>query len=152
MFDNLNMWELGALFLLAFLIFGDRLPKVIADGLRMLRNLRSMANDATGDLRQQLGTDIQLEDLNPKALLRKHVLSEADEEALRRPLRGLYDEVRADVGGVRDDVEHVRSGLRSGSGGVGTPAASAETGPAEIPPTEVSPPPVAPRGADYDAT
>ena len=44
MFENLNWWEIGALLLLALLIFGDRLPTVINDGLRMVRNLRNMAN------------------------------------------------------------------------------------------------------------
>ena len=29
MFENLNWWEIGALLLLALLIFGERLPKVI---------------------------------------------------------------------------------------------------------------------------
>ena len=41
MFDNLNLWEIIVLALLALFIFGpERLPKVIADGMRMLRNLR----------------------------------------------------------------------------------------------------------------
>ena len=78
---------------LALLIFGDRLPNVIADGLRMLRNLRNMARNATSDLSRELGTDIQLEDLHPKAFIRKHLLSEEEEQALRRPSRA-YDDVR----------------------------------------------------------
>ena len=41
------------------LIFGDKLPNVINDGLRMLRNLRAMATSATSDLSRELGTDIQ---------------------------------------------------------------------------------------------
>ena len=79
----------------ALLIFGERLPKVISDGLRMLRNLRDMARNATGDLSRELGTDIQLEDLHPKAFIRKHLLSEEDEAALRKPLQGVYDDLRA---------------------------------------------------------
>jgi len=111
MFDNLNWWEIGALLLLALLIFGDRLPQVISDGLRMLRNLRDMARDATTDLSRELGTDIQLEDLHPKAFIRKHLLSEEDEEALRRPIQGFYDDLRADVGGVRDDLRDVAAAV-----------------------------------------
>ena len=38
---------------------------------------------ATADLSRELGTDIQLEDLHPKAFIRKHLLSEEDEQALR---------------------------------------------------------------------
>jgi len=106
-FENLNWWEIGALVVVALLIFGDRLPNVINDGLRMLRNLRTMARNATSDLSRELGTDIQLEDLHPKAFIRKHLLSEEDEQALRRPLKGLYDDVRSDVEGVRSEVEDV---------------------------------------------
>jgi sec-independent protein translocase protein TatB len=104
-FDNLNVWEFGALLLLALLIFGDRLPKVISDGMRMLRNLRAMATNATGDLSRELGTDIKLEDLNPKAFVRKHLLSEEDEAALRRPLQSLYDDVKTDVNTIKDGAD-----------------------------------------------
>src|SRR3712207_413892 len=95
MFENLNVWEIGALAMLALLIFGDRLPKVIGDGLRMLRGLRAMAQNATADLSRELGTDIQLQDLHPKAFIRKHLLSEEDEAAIRKPLQGLYEIGRA---------------------------------------------------------
>jgi sec-independent protein translocase protein TatB len=104
-FENLNAWEVGALLLLALLIFGEKLPKVISDGLRMLRNLRSMASNATGDLSRELGTDIRLEDLNPKAFVRKHLLSEEDEAALRKPLQSLYEDVKVDVGQLKDAAD-----------------------------------------------
>src|ERR671927_128356 len=107
MFENLNWWEVGLLLLLALLIFGDKLPNVISDGLRLLRNVRTMANNATSDLSRELGTDIKLEDLHPKAFIRKHLLSEEDEAALRKPLQGLYDEVKQDLTGVRDDIASV---------------------------------------------
>ena len=82
MFDNLNWWEIGALMMLALLIFGERLPKVISEGMKMLRGVRAMAQNATTDLSRELGTDIQLQDLHPKAFIRKHLLSEEDEAAL----------------------------------------------------------------------
>ncbi|MEU7822035.1 hypothetical protein [Catellatospora sp. NPDC049133] len=97
MFENLGTPEFIALLLLALLIFGERLPKVISDGMRMLRGLRAMATNATGDLSKELGTDIKLEDLNPKAFVRKHLLSEEDEAALRKPLTGMYDELRGEL-------------------------------------------------------
>jgi sec-independent protein translocase protein TatB len=108
-FDNLNWWEIGVLLLLALLIFGDRLPNVINDGLRMVRNLRNMARNATGDLSRELGTDIQLEDLHPKAFIRKHLLSEEDEQALRKPLQGVYDDLRSDLNGVHNELKDVAS-------------------------------------------
>jgi sec-independent protein translocase protein TatB len=109
MFENLNWWEITGLLLLALLIFGERLPKVIADGLRMVRGLRSMAQNATSDLSRELGTDIQLQDLHPKAFIRKHLLSEDEQEALRKPLQGLYDDVKSDLNGVKADLDDVAS-------------------------------------------
>ncbi|WP_326562410.1 preprotein translocase subunit TatB [Micromonospora sp. NBC_01796] len=117
MFENLNWWEIGALLLLALLIFGDKLPTVINDGLRMLRNLRRMATNATGDLSRELGTDIQLEDLHPKAFIRKHLLSEDDEAALRKPLQGLYDTVKSDLSGVHDELKDVAAATDLRNGG-----------------------------------
>lgn len=109
MFENLNWWEIGALLMLALLIFGERLPKVIGDGLRMLRGLRAMAQNATTDLNRELGTDLQLQDLHPKAFIRKHLLSEEDEAAIRKPLQGLLDDVKQDLSGVKQELNDVAS-------------------------------------------
>src|ERR1700760_1567868 len=113
MLDNLNWWEIGALLLLALLIFGERLPKVIGDGLRMLRGLRAMAANATPDLNKELGTDLQLQDLHPKAFIRKHILSEEEEDALRKPLQGLFDDVKSDLNGVKNDFTDVAAELKA---------------------------------------
>ena len=107
MFENLNWWEIAGLLMLALLIFGERLPKVIGDGLRMLRGLRAMAQNATSDLSRELGTDIQLQDLHPKAFIRKHLLSEDDEQAIRKPLQGLFEDVKSDLNGVKSDLKDV---------------------------------------------
>jgi sec-independent protein translocase protein TatB len=104
-FENLDGWEILVILLLALIIFGDKLPNVIADGLRMLRNLRNMASNATSDLSKELGTEIKLEDLNPKTFVRKHLLSEEDEATLRKPLEGLFNDVKRDVQSIGDDVK-----------------------------------------------
>ena len=84
---NLNAWEIIVLLLLMLFVFGpDRLPKLINDGVRLLRRVRNMARDATDGLSRELGTQVTLEDLHPKTFIRKHVLSEDEEAALRRPL------------------------------------------------------------------
>jgi sec-independent protein translocase protein TatB len=106
-FENLNWWEIAGLLMLALLIFGERLPKVIGDGLRMLRGLRAMAQNATQDLSRELGTDIQLQDLHPKAFIRKHLMSEDEEAALRKPIQGLFDDVKSDISGVKSDLDEV---------------------------------------------
>ncbi|ATO15178.1 preprotein translocase subunit TatB [Micromonospora sp. WMMA2032] len=141
MFENLNWWEIGVLLLLALLIFGDKLPNVINDGLRMVRNLRNMARNATGDLSRELGTDIQLEDLHPKAFIRKHLLSEEDEQALRKPLQSMYDNLRSDVTGVHDELKDVASA-----------ADLRNPGPRPAVATPAAPTPPAPRPSYDDAT
>ncbi|HTF10023.1 MAG TPA: preprotein translocase subunit TatB [Asanoa sp.] len=107
MFENLNWWEIGLLVLVALLIFGDKLPNVISDGLKMVRNLRKMASNATGDLSRELGTDIQLEDLHPKAFIRKHLMSEEEQESLRKPLQRMFDDAKSDLSGVQQDLKDV---------------------------------------------
>jgi len=145
-FENLNWWEIGALLMLALLIFGERLPKVIGDGLRMLRGLRAMAQNATTDLSRELGTDIQLQDLHPKAFIRKHLLSEDDEQAIRKPLQGLFEDVKSDLNGVKSDLSEVASAadLKAQRGDV---SAAANGNGAAV---EKSTP--APRSFDLDAT
>ncbi|MBV1849877.1 preprotein translocase subunit TatB [Catellatospora tritici] len=133
MLDNLNSWEFIGLLLLALLIFGEKLPKVIQDGMRMLRNLRSMATNATGDLSRELGTDIRIEDLNPKAFVRKHLLSEEDEAALRNPLTGLYDDLRKEVDGVARSAQETRSSISAMTST--TPSTQVAAAPAPTPRT-----------------
>jgi sec-independent protein translocase protein TatB len=139
-FFGINSWEFVVLLLLAMFIFGpDRLPKAISDGVKMLRNLRDMARNATTDLSRELGTEISLEDLNPKALLRKHILSEDDERALRKPLDDLYQDVRNDLRGVHGDLKQVSDSLD-----IRMKPVSARG------PTSIAPKPVAPAARSYD--
>src|SRR3954454_20526519 len=112
MFENIGAPEFIVIVLIGLFIFGpDRLPKAISDGLRMLRTVRQMARNATGDLSRELGTDIQLEDLHPKTFLRKHLLSEEDEAALRKPLQGIYDDLKGTADSVKDDLSSTASAL-----------------------------------------
>jgi sec-independent protein translocase protein TatB len=148
-FENLNWWEIGALLLLALLIFGERLPKVIGDGLRMVRGLRAMAQNATSDLSRELGTDIQLEDLHPKAFIRKHILSEDEEQSLRKPLQSLFDDVKQDLNGVKGDLDGVKSHLNETAADLkGAASRRPAAAPAEPAPQAVRPA----RRFDLDAT
>lgn len=105
MFSNLNFWEIGGLLLLALFIFGpERLPKVISDGVRMIRNVRDMARNATSDLSRELGTEVRLEDLHPKAFIRKHLLSEEEEAQLRRPFDDAYSDVKQIASDANDSI------------------------------------------------
>src|SRR6185295_13824490 len=110
--ENIGGAEFIVIILIGLFIFGpDRLPKAISDGVKMLRQVRQMARNATGDLSKELGTDIQLEDLHPKTFLRKHLLSEEDEAALRKPLQGIYDDLRGTADAVKTDLSSTASAL-----------------------------------------
>jgi sec-independent protein translocase protein TatB len=81
--------------LLGLFLFGpERLPKVISDGVRVLRFIRQLARNASRELSQELGTDVGVEDLDPRSLIRRHLLSEEDETRLRQPFEDAYREVR----------------------------------------------------------
>jgi sec-independent protein translocase protein TatB len=111
-FSNLHWTNIVVILLLALFIFGDKLPNMIVDGLRMLRKLRQMAQSATTDLSRELGTEITLEDLHPKTFIRKHVLSEEDQAALLQPLKNLETDFK-DVGEEAKDVVGEMNGRSS---------------------------------------
>ena len=112
MFD-LSLPKLLVLGVLALLIFGpDQLPKFAAQAGRAIRELRRLAEGAQADLRENLGpefSDFDIADLHPKNFVRKHLLSEDDENAIRRPLQSLYDDVRKDVNSHVNDVRDATS-------------------------------------------
>jgi sec-independent protein translocase protein TatB len=69
--------ELGVLALLAFLMFGERLPEMARDAARLVHRLRTMADGATKGLRDELGpefADLDVRDLHPRTLIQKHVM------------------------------------------------------------------------------
>lgn len=153
MFSNLSWYEVVALLLIALFIFGDKLPKMIGDGLRMLRNLRRMAQNATSDLSRELGTEIQLEDLNPRSFVRRHVLSEADQEKLMKPLKGVTEDVRRQTEGVQRDLkevgqytDRVTGQVRKAASGRGQPSPTGQPGPTG----RALDPPAPPPRAGYD--
>ncbi|GAA3516923.1 Sec-independent protein translocase subunit TatB [Actinocatenispora rupis] len=93
MFDSLGWPEIMVIVLIGLFIFGpDKLPKLISDGVNMIRQLRKMATNATSDLSKELGTDISIEDLHPKTFVRKHILSEDDQNLLTKPFQEIYSD------------------------------------------------------------
>jgi len=124
-FENLGGLEIVGLVLVALFIIGpDRLPKVISDTMGFLRKVRTMARSATSDLSRELGTNIELEDLHPKTFLRKHLLSEAEEDALRKPFQDAFREVKSTADALSlDKTNGTKPEVASSAG-------SAEKGPA----------------------
>ena len=79
---DLSITKLLVLGVLALVIFGpDQLPKMAGQLGRALRDLRNMAEKARTDLTENLGPefrDFDINDLNPKTFVRKHLLDEFD--------------------------------------------------------------------------
>ena len=89
MFHNLGWGELIVLVLIGLVIFGpDRLPKAASDAAKLLRQLRSMARNATADLKAELGpemADLDLASLHPKRLVASVFEDEDDAVAATVP-------------------------------------------------------------------
>lgn len=86
--------ELAVIAVVAIIVFGpDRLPELAKQAGRMARELRKMANAARDELRDELGpdyADLELRDLDPRNIVRKHIIEameEADDEETRPPRR-----------------------------------------------------------------
>jgi sec-independent protein translocase protein TatB len=79
---DIGTGELLALAVLALLILGpEKLPHYAAEAARFIRQVRSLANDARSEVQRELGPEIDglgLRELNPRALVRKHVLDGLD--------------------------------------------------------------------------
>ena len=92
MFD-LSIPKLLVLTVIALVIFGpNELPTIASQAGRALRDLRKIAEGAKNDLREGLGpefADFEIEDLNPKRFVHKHLLGDlnADQAAQQQPAR-----------------------------------------------------------------
>lgn len=76
--------EIIGLAILGMILVGpDRLPKAAADAARFIRNVRKMTTGAGDELKKTLGPgfeDLNINDLNPRNLLQKHVLDVVDDK------------------------------------------------------------------------
>ena len=85
MFD-VGLAELAVIAVVAMIALGpDRLPDLARQAARFLHKARLMATSARDELRSELGpdyADLELRDLDPRSIVRKHI-AEAMEEASR---------------------------------------------------------------------
>src|SRR3954468_2039443 len=76
--------ELAVIMMVAVIVFGpDKLPDYARQAGRMVRQLRTFAQSAQQDLREELGpeyADLKLTDLDPRVAIRKHILGARDEQ------------------------------------------------------------------------
>ncbi|HEY8482876.1 MAG TPA: sec-independent translocase [Spirillospora sp.] len=92
MFD-VGAGEMAVLAVLALVIFGDKLPQVAGQAGRALRQFRQMANSAKADLQEGLGPefkDFDINDLNPKTFVRKHLFE--DDDTYTTSKSGIFDD------------------------------------------------------------
>lgn len=123
MFGGFGGTEFLVIILIAIFLWGpDKLPKALANLRRFISKARNMASNAAADLSREIGTDIRPEDLNPKTFVRKHILTEEDQEMLTSPLkstmRDLQDGTKPLKEGLTDttrDIESTRRSVNRGS-------------------------------------
>lgn len=90
MFD-VGPGEFVALAVIAIIVLGpEKLPRYAAEAGRFLRNLRRMADDARAEVSRELGpefSDLSVKDLDPRAMVRKHLLDPIDLDSQDGPAR-----------------------------------------------------------------
>jgi sec-independent protein translocase protein TatB len=83
--------ELAVIIVIGILVFGpDRLPEFARQAGRFLRQVRSFSQAARDDLRSELGpefSDLELTDLDPRRIVRRHILEAMDEDDDPAPAR-----------------------------------------------------------------
>lgn len=81
---GVGFMELAVIAVVAVVVFGpDRLPDLARQAARIVRQLRAVANDARDELRAELGpeyADLELRDLDPRAIVRRHLAEALDDE------------------------------------------------------------------------
>jgi sec-independent protein translocase protein TatB len=81
---DLSITKILVLGIIGLVIFGpEQLPRLAAQAGRALRDLRRLAERAKADITEGLGpefADFDLNDLNPKAFVRKHLLDDLDND------------------------------------------------------------------------
>lgn len=84
MFSSIGWGEIFVLGMLALIIFGpERLPGLAKDAAKALKQIRETAQGARNQLKSELGpefADVDLESLNPRTFVRKHLLEGIDDD------------------------------------------------------------------------
>ncbi|MDO9456132.1 sec-independent translocase [Nocardioides sp.] len=101
---GVGLAEMAVIALVAIVVFGpDKLPELAKQAGAILRKAREFANSARDDLREELGpefADLELRDLDPRAIVRKHIveaMEDAGEEAAKPKKRGLRPLLEGEV-------------------------------------------------------
>ncbi len=84
---GVGLAELALIAFVAVVAFGpDRLPELARQAGIMIRKARVMANSARDELREELGpeySDLELRDLDPRNIVRRHIIEAMEDEDAR---------------------------------------------------------------------
>ncbi|GAB3645058.1 Sec-independent protein translocase family protein [Glycomyces tarimensis] len=112
MFGGLGGVEFLVIILIAIFLWGpDKLPEALRSLRQFVFKARNMASNAAADLSREIGTDIKPEDLNPKTFVRKHILSEEDQELLTNPLKATMKDLEDSTKPLKEDLEETTRGI-----------------------------------------
>jgi sec-independent protein translocase protein TatB len=118
------MLDIGApeflvLLVLAVILFGpERLPDLARKAARVIRYIRTMANNAQEELGRELGPDFQdidVRDLNPKTFIQKHLMD--DVEPIVKDVKADLADASSPAKGASRDVTDAINGAKSVSSG-----------------------------------
>lgn len=92
--------EMIALAIMGVIMFGpEKVPEFARKAARLLHFLRGVANNATSQLREELGpeyADLKITDLHPRTFVAKHLLGDIQDD---------LDEIKQDLGTLKQDLE-----------------------------------------------
>lgn len=81
---GIGFGELTVIAFVAVLVFGpEKLPDLAKQAAQLVRQLRRMANTARDELREELGPEyatLELRDLDPRVIVRKHIAEALEDE------------------------------------------------------------------------
>lgn len=93
---GVGLAEMALIAFVAVIAFGpDRLPVLAKQAAIMLRKARAMANSARDEIRDELGpdyADLELRDLDPRTIVRRHIIEAMEDEDARPEAQPTLDE------------------------------------------------------------
>lgn len=118
MIFDVSPLEAVTLAVVAVFIFGpDKLPKMISEAMRILRKVREFSESTQQDIRKELGPgfeEFDLQDLNPKAFVRKQLAAHGDDYGLN-DVQDLRHDVAESARGITESVQVVDARTANGT-------------------------------------
>lgn len=94
--------------MIAIVMFGpERIPDMARKGARVIHFLRNIANQATSQLKEELGPEyahLTAADLNPKTFIQKHLLDDLQDD---------IKEIQQDLAEIKGDLETESAELKT---------------------------------------